>query len=821
MCSMGKTTCDGTTWGACVGDQVTTHAFSGGGLHLSNLGTSTSCGSSNPCDPYCQVVVDNPNGLDAGGGLIGTDGGLVIPGADSGAQSDGGAAGGGSYYSQPNGINTCNPNRNVGPGNSCTVGGNEYTQCQQDFHCDGSSGTCAYNGGSGWVDLRCNGVDLTVAAPCDNSGTAYFPICNRGLGTVPASTPLTIYYTNPPNAPDGCSTVSGPAQCTVTVGASGLGPGQCMDAVGCGPPGDKFVVINAGQTNLTECTTPAGPACKNNAAYGKTAGAQCSQCAARCSTTVSGTVYDPGENVPLPGVTVFQPSGALTTLPNGVACDTCASVSSPLKSASFSGVDGKFVLPVTPGTNVPIVFQSGRWRRKIVLPTVTACQDNPIANSGATETRLPRNASEGDLPLTAIVTGTHEAVECLIAKVGVSTSEIDRPAAGKRFQIYKDTGADTSPAAPAMTSLWNSQAAMNGYSTILLPCSGGSEPVLSATQQSYFQAWGDAGGRLFANHKSGIYTAQSTGGNGFSPWNTTSTWQSEATPTAPAKGKILGNDAVHTTFRNWMTGVGAYGGGEVSTPDPYKQALDPVVAKGGFDWVRGESSNNWSGDPNGNYELSFSFDTPVNSANKCGRVLFNGMHVDATRGTASGTFPNECSLGPGLTPNELMFEYLLFQLTSCAVGSGFVPAPPTPPPPPPLPVTTFTRDYHATCQPQTCVQWEFFAWQAQIPTNTSIDFTAQTSTAAADGTPVSYGPAVPVGSATSTTSTWTSDACTVDGHLQNLAATAKPPQPACVGVNPPQHSEEWLRVNMTFNPSGQSSPALTTWRQMYDCIPCE
>jgi len=67
---------------------------------------------------------------------------------------------------------------------------------------------------------------------------------------------------------------------------------------------------------------------------------------------------------------------------------------------------------------------------------------------------------------------------------------------------------------------------------------------------------------------------------------------------------------------------------------------------------------------------------------------------------------------------------------------------------------------------------------------------------------------VNAGVASMTTATWTSDANTIAWHLAN-------------DVAPPQQSQEYLQINMAFNPTGTVSPSLADWRQMYDCPPTE
>src|SRR5690606_18589139 len=121
-------------------------------------------------------------------------------------------------------------------------------------------------------------------------------------------------------------------------------------------------------------------------------------------------------NLPLAGVTVFQPSGALTKFTDGVACDSCASLDSPSITKSITDASGAFTLyNVTPG-NTRIVVQSGRWRREITVP-VSACVTNQPA---AGTFRMPRNQKDGngnvaDIPKIAIVTGNQESLACLMA----------------------------------------------------------------------------------------------------------------------------------------------------------------------------------------------------------------------------------------------------------------------------------------------------------------------------------------------------------------------------------------------------------------------
>ena len=83
-CSMGRRTCDGGKWGACVGDGIATMQVRAGQKRTLALGKGTTC-PDNPCDPYCRVVLDTPDGL-PDSGVFTNDGGLqVLPSTSLGS----------------------------------------------------------------------------------------------------------------------------------------------------------------------------------------------------------------------------------------------------------------------------------------------------------------------------------------------------------------------------------------------------------------------------------------------------------------------------------------------------------------------------------------------------------------------------------------------------------------------------------------------------------------------------------------------------------------------------------------------------------------
>lgn len=865
VCQMGHRTCLNRQWSSCVGDgdtKLTTYSIGGAmtskSLHTLSLGDAGACaddpdGGFNPCDPYCSRFIDTPVGLSLGdGGLTIVDGGLTIdPGAD------GGALVAGTFTSAPGGASTCSGVTNLG-GTTCTFPG--LSQCRQDFHCDPTTSKCLWSGGDGYSDTTAGGIDLTVGTPCGPSGDlhATVPVCNRGTTTVPAGSPITFHVSG--TQPDPCTTLPVTES---AVFAQALDPGMCTSFVIGNSPGNKFIAINAGSP--PGVTEPAGR-CANNVAGYKTDGAAgCAACGT-CVTGISGKVYDPsgasgnaapdGANtIPLAGVAVFQPSGALKTLTDGVACDTCASLSSPYQAATVTAPNGSFTLTgISPGANVPITVQSGRWRRTISM-NVPQCVTTPVT---AGVLRLPRSSTasgltdglESTIPKTAITSGNQESLACLLRRMGVAQAEIDKPSANKRFSVYLDTGMAVS-GAPSVTNLYTNQASLDAYNAILMNCNGSDKftpnaTILEAgsfttTQRNLFVSYANKGGRMFMDHWPGNPLIK---GSPNTTWKSTqvATWLgtsdtgNHSTKANARQGQAAPANAtaLQATFTNWLTNAASanspYAADYIRVDDSVR--FPTAVGAHAIEWLRTKAyDTNWNGS-GADSTLSFSFETGIGAANggvdtTCdgtptggsGRVMYNSIHVSASRGT-SGNFPGSCNgTGTGPTAEEKTLEYQLFQLTACQLGGAVVPPPP---PPTMLPSVVFSRDYQATCGPGTAPRWEPFYWEAIIPTGvTKIAFSAGTADtqAALPADPTSAG-VKPVGTATTTVTApaWDCEGCpsapvAVDYSLRN-----DPPAP-----NGP--SQQWLRVFMSLVPDNTSTPfqapTLTSWRQVYDCVPNE
>ena len=287
-----------------------------------------------------------------------------------------------------------------------------------------TSGVCVQ---AGCVPLVCNagGVHYcgTIGDGC--GGTLACGDCGAGA-TCGGKIPGVCAPTN--CTPVSCTPAAGGQYC----GRIGDGCGGVLDCPGC--PGGAA------------CGSGGVPgACPGLPTGGGCAGIACNidKCDGRPKTTVKGTVYDPGGKLPLYNVMVYVPNTALDDLVEGVSCQKCdTTVSGQPVAAALTDAAGSFTMSDVPvGTNIPVVIQTGKWRRRVMLPEVKACQDNVF--TGTDTFRLPKSQAEGHLPKIAMTRGGADSLECLLRRVGVADSEFTNPDGPGRINIYYETGGGT------------------------------------------------------------------------------------------------------------------------------------------------------------------------------------------------------------------------------------------------------------------------------------------------------------------------------------------------------------------------------------------
>jgi hypothetical protein len=516
--------------------------------------------------------------------------------------------------------------------------------------------------------------------------------------------------------------------------------GQAAD--GCGG------ILSCGST-----TCPAPQACgaqkPNVCGSNVPCGTLCQQqvaCDGGMTTTLTGTVVaatlskylptgvtygDPVPNVlvyiPQSPVAAFVPRAKETAAQQ---CSTCgADVSGNPLVQTTTAYNGTFTLSNVPvGSSIPLVIQLGRWRRQFVVNITNSCAANQVNASGMPVgiLMMPATQAQGDIPLTAISTGNVDAMECVLLKMGIDSTEFTintttTPKNG-RVHMYLGNGAVSSlggtPAETVLMGTSTSTGTYNNYDQAILPCWGvdpttnNSVNKKTAAELANLVTYGNAGGHFFATHYSYAWLYDNN------PFNTTAQWDVNADTSISSMTGVVNQSVPPTTpattpgvFVQWLNYIGALSNssGTATPPNPAdvtianaRHDVDNVLLQS-VEWIDGNDPN--PGENNAAMLLHYTFDTPVGvTTGQCGHSIFSDFHVansatgtgtckqnsdcssdTCTRGAcAAAQFPSQsdiatyCGAIP-MTSQEKILEYMIWDLASCVPG---------------LPVST--------CTPMTC-----------------------------------------------------------------------------------------------------------------------
>ena len=398
-------------------------------------------------------------------------------------------------------------------------------------------------------------------------------------------------------------------------------------------------------------------------------------CAPGQKTTVSGTVTDPAGKVPLYNVVVYVPNAALDPLVDGATCDRCQVLIKNSVVSTRTDAKGDFTLDDVPvGKNISLVFQVGKWRREVKIDNVAACVNTAMADKDLT--RLPRNQTEGHIPKIAVTTGGHDALECLLRKVGLEDSEFTPEAGAGRVNFFAgvqgtDRYATTMNGGAMFTPVvpwWDSADNLKKYDLVLHSCEGTEKPTnkgMAALEA--MQAYANAGGRIFASHWHNYWLE-----HGPAPFPTIATFDHQ-----PALNEFVSD--IETAFpkgaalADWLVNVGAgaaRGKLPINGTRHTVSAVNPDVAQR---WI-------YSDTPKSVQYLTTNTPVGVPEAMQCGRVVFSDIHVSS--GVVPGALGDRSLAGPGpaaqngfpfptgcmtqdLSPQEKALEFMLFDLSSC------------------------------------------------------------------------------------------------------------------------------------------------------------
>jgi hypothetical protein len=413
------------------------------------------------------------------------------------------------------------------------------------------------------------------------------------------------------------------------------------------------------------------------------AGTQC-QLAQTCDlsspTTLTGTVFDPAGNFPVYNALVYVPVDptVLPTLTPGPVCNACGN-DEAIQAVAVTTTDGagNFTLTnvpatdVLPGKPIPLVVQTGHWRRVQMLPEVQACKTTAVPKANS---RLPSSATDGagnqaDLPKIAVATGFQDPFECLLLKMGVSPTEFQGGPGANHVSIYPVNGGTMSGAPPAAQLFSNTGTAgpdINDYDIVVLPCEGlsGPDPLPFADQVG---AYANAGGHVFATHHSNLWLAMGPVGGAAqmtnpetgiaNPFYAAADWNLAAKNASDSLIAAVDPASVSASgFSTWLSDINA---SSVVGQLPVSAGFADITAVNPPAEPQLDSNVDGGGPP-----LSFSFDTPLPSPpsdagappdaappplpGSCGRVEFTDFHLavsETVTGSISCRTDTDCGWG--------------------------------------------------------------------------------------------------------------------------------------------------------------------------------
>jgi hypothetical protein len=420
-------------------------------------------------------------------------------------------------------------------------------------------------------------------------------------------------------------------------------------------------------------------------------GLQCAipKCTNGGTTSISGTVFDPAGNTPLYNVAVYIPNAPLADIPDGVDTTAqCTSCVAPLSGSpivvGLTDAKGNFSLKNVPaGSAIPLVMQTGKFRRQITLASVTACQDNAVGGKDSqgneTLTRLPRNQQEGHLPLIAITTGGCEGLECVVHTFGFDDAEFTTSSGKGRIHLFVGNGGGSAPGSAGDQTeaykFWGSND-LYKYDMILNSCECQEYPRDTfGPAYSNMKTYLDHGGRLFTSDYQYNWFTDPKAPPEF---QSAAQWlPDQNAPVFDAPFYIDTSFGKATAMDQWMQNLlsGSSPPGQIALDDIYYNvgAVNPGTTR----WIYSSNDGMPAAVGATNYTAKYlSFDTPFSSSTdmsttvQCGRAVFADVHV--SNSITSTVFPSGCE---GLTKDQQVtaFEFLFFDLGSCDMPTAVPP----------------------------------------------------------------------------------------------------------------------------------------------------
>ncbi len=380
-------------------------------------------------------------------------------------------------------------------------------------------------------------------------------------------------------------------------------------------------------------------------------------------TSITGVVTIPSGELPLPDVNVYIPREPLQPIVDGASCERCED-QFPLMpvTSTTTDINGEFrLINVPAGNDIPLVIEVGKWRKKVAIPLVEPCVENPIPDPSLT--RLPRSRHEGDMPRMALTTGGWDAMECLLRKIGISANEITSDQGDGRIHLFAGRGGtnrfhESLHGGASFTpshEWWDDLDNLLPYDIVIHSCEGESFPNdKPEVARDALRDFTELGGRVFLSHWHNVWLNE-----GPSDFQSVANW--ESTFTNATVGHIDTSFEKGEMLRDWMFATGTTPEGQL----PIQEARATIQS------INEELAQQWIW-IDSNRTQYFTFNTPIDEEpeEQCGRVVFSDIHVAAgDNSSPSHPFPTGCT-SSGLTPQEKALIFMFFDLSRCIVPDG-------------------------------------------------------------------------------------------------------------------------------------------------------
>jgi hypothetical protein len=190
------------------------------------------------------------------------------------------------------------------------------------------------------------------------------------------------------------------------------------------------------------------------------------------------------------------------------------------------------------------------------------------------------------------------------------------------------------------------------------------------------KAYADLGGRVFASHWHNVWIQGATADQHQKPavWSELATWIDRDRVELDANSVALIDELSNPkgqSFATWMVN----NAGSAVRDEIALQNQPPDPDQGNTIFSTGRSSctgtdlnrtERWVYLPDqGGGTQNFQFTTPNEGPQdaRCGKVVFSDMHVSGSSG--EGDYPDSCSAGNELTPQEKALAFMFFDIASC------------------------------------------------------------------------------------------------------------------------------------------------------------